>query len=114
MIVHDLNFVSVTLPPHEAETPLVVNADAILPLPVAMQRFQAIARRSCQVAQFGGTVQLPELSSGDAFDSLKAAARLPTVKSPGLGAAERLDHDLIVFRLAFNVKQETIPRCYRG
>jgi len=64
----------------------------MLPLSVAMQCFQAIAGRSCQVAQFGGAVQLPKLSPCDALDSLKAAARLPTVKSPGFGAAERLDH----------------------
>jgi hypothetical protein len=36
---------------------------------------------------------LPKLSPGDALDRLKAAARLPTVKSPGFGAAERLDHE---------------------
>jgi hypothetical protein len=64
----------------------------MLPLSIAMQCFQAIAGRSCQIAQFGGAIQLPELAPNDALDSLKAAARLPTVKSPGFGAAERLDH----------------------
>ena len=101
VIVHNLNFVSVALSPHEAETPLLVNPNAMLPLSVAMQCFQAIAGRSSQVAQFGGAVQLPKLSPGDALDSLKAAARLPTVKSPGFGAAERLDHepDCILLRV---------------
>jgi hypothetical protein len=107
VIVHDLNFVSVALSPHEAKTPLIVDPNTMLAFSAAMQCFQAIAGRSGQIAQFGGAVQLPELSPGDPLDGLKAAARLPTVKSPGFGAAERLDHDLSVYCLAFNVKQET-------
>jgi hypothetical protein len=105
VIVHDFHVVSVTLSPHEAETPLLVDPNAVLPLSAAMQCFQAIAGRSCQIAQFGGAVQLPEFSPCDALDSLKAAARLPTLKSPSFSATERLDHDSIVYRSAFNVKR---------
>ena len=105
VIVHDFNVVSVAVSPHETETPLIVNPNAVLPRSVAMQCFQAIAGRSCQVAQFDGAVQLPKLSPCDPLDSLKAADRLPTVKSPSFGAAERLDHGLIVCCLTFNVKR---------
>jgi hypothetical protein len=94
VIVHDLNFVSIPLAPNEAKTPLVVNPNAILSLSVAMQYFQAISGRCCQIAQFRGAVQLPELAPRNALDSLKAAARLPTVKSPSFRAAEGLDHGL--------------------
>jgi hypothetical protein len=94
VIVHDLNFVSIALAPNEAKTPLVVNPNAILSLSVAMQSFQAISGRRCQIAQFRGAVQLPELASRDALDSLKAAARLSTMKSLGFRTAERLDHGL--------------------
>src|ERR1019366_89569 len=76
-IVHDLNFVSIPLAPNEAQTPLVVNANAVLSPAVAMQSFQAISGRRCQIAQFRGAVQLPELAPRDALDRLKAAARLP-------------------------------------
>jgi hypothetical protein len=92
VIVHDLNFVSISLAPNETKTPLVVNPDTVLSLSVPMQYFQAISGRRCQIAQFRRAVQLPKLAPRDALDSLKAAARLPTVKSPGLRAAERLDH----------------------
>jgi hypothetical protein len=92
VIVHDLNFVSIPLAPNEAQTPLVVNPNAILSLSVAMQYFQAISGRRCQIAQFRGAVQLPELAPRDALDSLKAASRLPAMKSLGFRAAERLDH----------------------
>jgi hypothetical protein len=94
VIVHDLNFVSIPLAPTEAKTPLVVNSDTLLPLPLPAQGFQAVPRRRCQIAQFRGAVQLPKLASRDALDSLKAAARLPAVKSPGFRAAERPDHEL--------------------
>jgi hypothetical protein len=79
VIVHDLDFVSVAFSPHEAETALVVNPNAILPLAIAMQCFQAIARRSCQIAQFRGAVQLPKLSPCDALNSPKAPAGLAPV-----------------------------------
>jgi hypothetical protein len=92
VIVHDLNFVSIPLAPNEAKTPLVVNPNAVLSLSAAMQSFQAISGGRCQIAQFRGAVQLPELAPRDALDSLKAAARLPAVKSLGFRAAERLDH----------------------
>ncbi len=107
VIIHNLNVVSATLSPNKAETPLVVNPNAVLSL-AGMQCLQAIAGRSCQVAQFGGAVQLPKLSPGDALDSLKAPARNPTVKPPGFSAAERLDQDLILYCFTFNVKRYTI------
>jgi hypothetical protein len=94
VIVHDLNFVSIPLTPNEAQTPLAVNSDTVLSLALAAQGFQTVSRRRCQIAQFRGAVQLPKLASRDALDSLKATARLPTVKSPGFRAAERLDHEL--------------------
>src|ERR1019366_4946360 len=94
VIVHDLNFVSIALAPNEAQTPLVVNANAVLSLSAAMQSFQAISGGRCPIAQFGGAIQLPKLAPRDVLDRLKAAARLPAGKSLGFRAAERLDHGL--------------------
>ncbi len=94
VIVRDLNLVSIPLAPNEAKTPRVVNSNAILPPSVAVQYLQAISGRRRQIAHFRGAVQLPEFAPRNALDSLKAAARLPAVKSPSLRAAERLDHGL--------------------
>jgi len=105
VIVYDLDLVRVPIAPNETETPLIVDPHAILSLSVAVQRFQAISRGRGQVSQFGGAVQLPKLSARDALDCLKAPARLPMVKSPSLRAAERLDHHLILFWPAVNVKR---------
>ncbi len=64
MIIHDLDIVCVPFAPNEADTPLVVDPDAVLPLSVAVQGFQAISRRRYQVSQFRGAVQLPKLPAG--------------------------------------------------
>jgi hypothetical protein len=79
VIIHDLNFVSISVAPNEAKTPLVVNSDTVLPLSLAAQGFQTVTRRRCQISQLRGTVQLPKLAPRDALDSLKSAARLPAV-----------------------------------
>jgi hypothetical protein len=40
MVVHDFDLVGVPFAPHKANTPLVVNANAVLPLPASFQGFQ--------------------------------------------------------------------------
>jgi hypothetical protein len=88
VIIHNLRFVRVPFPPNKTETPLVVDPNAVLPLPVAAQCLQPIPRRRCQIAQFRGAIQLPQLASPNLLDCPKAAARLTPVKSFGLRAAE--------------------------
>ena len=48
MIVHELDRVCVTVLPDKADTPLVVDANAVLPRPVALQRLEPVARREAQ------------------------------------------------------------------
>jgi hypothetical protein len=105
MIVHDLNLIGVSLVPNEAETPLVVDPYAVLPFSITVQRFQSVSRRCRHVSQFCGTIQLPKLPPGDMLDRLKAAARLPMMKSPSFRATERPDHHRMLLRMAFNVKR---------
>jgi hypothetical protein len=45
VIVDDLRAVSVALPPHETEPPLIVDSDAMLTLTVAVELLQAVAGR---------------------------------------------------------------------
>jgi hypothetical protein len=94
VIIDDLYVVGVPFAPNKAQTPLVVDPNAVLSLSVAMQGFQAISRRRCQVSQFRGGIHLPKLPARDTLDCLKAPARLPRVKSPGFRGAERLNHNL--------------------
>jgi hypothetical protein len=105
VVVHDLDVVGISVTPYKTKTPLVVDPDTVLPLPLAAQGFQTVSRRRCQIAQIRGAVQLAKLSASDPFHSSKAATRLPAVKSPGFRATERPDHPSILYRIAFNVKQ---------
>jgi hypothetical protein len=45
VVVHNLNVESIPVTPQETDTPLVVDADAVLAFSVALQRFQMIAWR---------------------------------------------------------------------
>jgi hypothetical protein len=92
-IIDDLNLVGVFIPPGETKTPLVVDPYAVIFLSFPVQSFQAITRRCCQIPQFGGAVQLPELSAGNLLDGLKAPATLAVVKPRCLSAPERPDHE---------------------
>src|SRR5205823_2901485 len=61
MVVGDLDIVGLAVRPSEAEAPLVVDADAVLPFTVASQLLQPVARRHAQVFQHFGGVQEQQL-----------------------------------------------------
>ena len=105
MIVDDLDFVCACITPHEANSPLIVDPYAVLSIAVSPQKLEPIAGRSGQVAQFRRAVLLPKLTSRDVFNRRESTARLPTVKPLSLSAAERLNHQIILFCVAFNVNQ---------
>ena len=50
MVVHDLDIVGIAIPPLEADSVAVVDADPVLPFPVGFERFQMKARQP-EVAQ---------------------------------------------------------------
>ncbi len=62
MVVDDLNVVRVAAAPSETDPPLVVDSDAVLPAPVALERLQPVARRYAQVVQALGGVELNQLA----------------------------------------------------
>src|SRR4029077_14740893 len=49
VIICNFNFVRVSVHPPEADSPLPVDANAMLPLPVALESFQAVSGRNSQV-----------------------------------------------------------------
>jgi hypothetical protein len=93
VVVYDLNLVGISIPPNEAETPLLVDSHAVFSLSVPVQCFQAIPRWRCKISQFGGTIQLPEFSACDLLNRLKAPTAQAAVKPLSLGTPERPDHD---------------------
>ena len=57
MIVHNLHFVRVSVPPFEADSPLLVDADAVLPLSVPFQGFQPVSRWHPKILEANRSVQ---------------------------------------------------------
>jgi hypothetical protein len=61
VIIGDLYVVGIAVAPHEAETELIIDANAMLALSIAVQCFQAITGRDEQVLQSGGDVKHGQL-----------------------------------------------------
>lgn len=68
MIVRDFHIKGVTFPPIEADTPPVVDADAVLPSPITSQSLQPVAGRNSKVLKPHGGVKHQQLSPGNALD----------------------------------------------
>ena len=94
MVVDDLNVVRVARAPNETDSPLPVDANAVLTNPTTLEFLQAIRRWDSQVIEISRSVQHAELSesrsldvSAEAFDSL-------ALKQPlRITVLEALNHD---------------------
>lgn len=65
MVVNDFYVVRVASAPSKADTPLVVDTDAVLAFSVSAEHFQAITRRYPKVVQPNRTMQVNQFSSRD-------------------------------------------------
>src|SRR6266571_1596741 len=73
VVVHNFNVVGAAFVPAEANPPLIIDADAVLPGTVPLEGFQAVARRQPQVAQLPRAMQLRELPQSDALNLRRQA-----------------------------------------
>jgi hypothetical protein len=73
MVINDFHVFGAAREPSEAEPPLPVDADAVLALPVAFQRLEAIARLNPQVVEPAGDFELPKLAACDPGAALESA-----------------------------------------
>jgi hypothetical protein len=70
VIVDDLDVRRPRRSPDKADTPLVVDPDAVLASPIVLQRLESIARRHAKIAQRHRRVQHVQLPHGYARDAL--------------------------------------------
>jgi len=96
MIIHNLDFIRIAFLPDKADSPLIVDANAVSPLTVAMKSLQAVAGRRGQIAQFGGGIQLPQFPLSDPLEGPKPLDVFPSVELLGFLRAKRTDHSLSV------------------
>ena len=64
MVVHNFNITHPVLVPFKANPPLVINADTVLALTVALEGFQAITWGDSQIGQHSRGVELQEPPPG--------------------------------------------------
>jgi hypothetical protein len=64
MVVDDRDISRSSVSPHEADAPLVINPDAVVPGATASERFEAIARWHAQVGQRARLIEHAELPEG--------------------------------------------------
>jgi hypothetical protein len=93
VIVNDLDLVRIAILPTEADSPLVIDADAVLARAITAELLEAIPRRHPEILQLLGGInhdQLPE-HHPDQFGG-KAADTLTPEQSLGIRIGEALDH----------------------
>ena len=57
VVIHDFDLVWTILTPHETQAPLVIDADAVLSLPITTQTLQTVSRYRGQVSQRGCSIE---------------------------------------------------------
>jgi hypothetical protein len=71
MIIYDLHVIGVPISPFKADTPPIIDADAILPCSIPSQFFQAICWRDTQIIQRCGTVQHTQFAQGNLLNIMR-------------------------------------------
>jgi hypothetical protein len=68
VVIHDLDIPGRALTPFETNPPLVVDSDAVLPEPIAVQGFETIARRRAQIFELFRRIDGEKLCSRPALN----------------------------------------------
>jgi len=102
MAVHNFNAVSVSAPPHKADTPLVVDPYAVLPVPSTAERLQPARGWGFQILELGGGLNHSQFSARYSLDIAEPSAVMAQADPFGFLAAKRLYHRLL-YRTSCNV-----------
>ena len=71
MIINYLDVKRITIAPDETDAILIVDADTVLTLAIALQSLKVIPWKDCQIAKKMGRVQLHKLSLRNSGNLLK-------------------------------------------
>ncbi|SIA36651.1 Uncharacterised protein [Mycobacteroides abscessus subsp. abscessus] len=78
MVVNDLNPFWTSVAPLEADTPLIIDSDTVLPRTITAQTLKPIARRNPKILQTTRSINLAQLAQRDAHDArIEGRNRLP-------------------------------------
>jgi hypothetical protein len=97
MVIGDLHFIGIRSAPLEAYSPLVINADTVLSLPVPVQCFESVCGRDGQKGQGGGSVDHFQFSLGNFLNVMRELSGKLIIENPlRLLAFECPDHDYMI------------------
>jgi hypothetical protein len=82
VVVNYFNVVSAVCFPTKADAPLTVDADAVLALPVALQRLQPIPLGNSQVIEIDSGVKVVQLEKSQALQVRMQSANPFTIENP--------------------------------
>jgi len=106
VIVDNLHVIGVTVTPHKAHAPLVVDTDAMLSSASMGQRLKAIARRHTEGIQHGSRMELFQRACGYPLDVLRqVASKLAAEDLFGCLALERFEHAESITLFVDNAKR---------
>jgi hypothetical protein len=106
MVVDNLDFICVPASPPKADSPLLVDPNTVLPTAISRQLLKAVRGRSPKIADGFGRIQDEQFSQRDPLESNRKPRRMLPLEHPlCVGAAETLNHCLIITRCANIVKR---------
>ena len=93
MIVNDLDLMRIAVLPSEADAPLIVDPNTVLPSALPSQLLQSIPRRDAQIIEGFRGIDDNQLSQHGAPEVARVSADpLPLEQPLGVPIAEALDH----------------------
>ena len=106
MVINDLGVERVSVRPFEADAPLLINADTVLALSIAFQRFQRIRRRSHEIARITGAIKILQLLTRPLlYLAIKPPHELTLEYRLGIPVPEGSDHCKTITLCVINVKR---------
>src|SRR5258708_29465958 len=103
VVVDDLDALSPSISPNEAEAPLIVDPNAVLTRPAAARRLQPISGRSGQIAQFFCIMKLPQFSLRALNIAPQPRCEPAMEQGLGLPVGKRADHS---YRLIYGSRSD--------
>ena len=89
MVVNNLNPFWTSVAPLEADTPLIIDSDTVLPRTITAQTLKPVVRRNPKILQTTRGVNLPQLAQRDARNTRVAGRnRLPRKQALSLTIPE--------------------------
>ena len=95
MIIDDLDALRRAFAPDEAESPLIVDPDAVLTGSVSAEHFHVIARKR-KISQASGPVHLVQFAARGPLDGLKSLRELVMEQPLDFGVPKRTNHEFSV------------------